>query len=263
MLITKFIISKVSFFTSLMIVLNLIIGSFSSSVLAETNQTDSQNATSDSNIGMPTHRRDGGSRSGNDNCVASDRNLVALIPENTVALTASASPELFFYVPKTSQEKTIEFVLRNEADEFMYEAFLKTNGQGIMSVEIPSEVESKLLKEEGNYHWYLSIICNSQQRSRDIVVEGWIRQSEIGLTLKQKLNTSDAIAQANLYHDRGLWYDALSVLAEQKKAQTNEPSIQAKWTEILESEGLGDLASESFVDSKVIGDSSNLEANRN
>ena len=263
MLITKIILSKVSYFASLLIVLNLIIGSFSSSVLAEANRTDSQNTANDSNIGMPNHRRDGGSRSGNDNCVASDRNLVALIPENTVALTASASPELFFYVPKTSPEKTIEFVLRSEADEFMYEAFLKTNGQGIISVKIPPEVQSKLVTKGANYRWYLSMICNSRQRSRDIVVEGWMRQSKIGTTLKQKLEASDVVAQADLYQDRGLWYDALSVLAEQKKAQAEEPSIQAKWTEMLESVDLGELASESFVNAKVVADSSNLGANVN
>ena len=252
MFLTKFIFNKIGYLTNLLIISSFILGSFSSSVLAESKKKEGQNSVSYANIGMPTHRRDGGSRTGNDNCLASESNLVALIPEKTVALTASASPELFFYVPKTTQPKTLEFVLRSEEDELVYESFLQTDGEGIMSVEIPAEVKTNLLKTEANYHWYLSMICNPHQRSRDLVVQGWMGQSEIGSTLKQHLNTADVVAQADLYHKQGLWYDALSTLAEGKKAGDQESLVEAKWQEILGSVGLSELANESFIQSKAI-----------
>ena len=175
-----------------------------------------------------------------------------MIPDQTVALTASASPELFFYVPKTTQAKTLEFVLRSEEDELIYESFLQTNGEGIISVKIPPEVRANLLQTEANYHWYLSMICNPQQRSRDLVVEGWMRQSEIGSILEKQINRADVTAQADLYQEEGLWYDALSTLAEQKKEIAEEPLIQAKWTELLSSVGLKELANESFIHTKVV-----------
>lgn len=252
MLLTKFIFSKIGRLTSLLIISSFILGSFSSSVFAKSQKTEGQNSVSHSNIGMPTHRRDGGSRSGNNSCLASRRNLVALIPDQTVALTASASPELFFYVPKTTQPKTLEFVLRSEEDELIYESFLQTNGEGIISVKIPPEVRANLLQTEANYHWYLSMICNPQQRSRDLVVEGWMRQSEIGSILEKQINRADVTAQADLYQEEGLWYDALSTLAEQKKEIAEEPLIQAKWTELLSSVGLKELANESFIHTKVV-----------
>ena len=210
--------------------------------------------TSDKNsdYGLPTHRRDGGSRGVTDNCMTNAENLslVALIPEKVVGINASASPKLFFYVPKINSQKTLEFVLRNEQDELMYEAFLTTEGEGIISVEVPTDVKSDLLKKDQNYHWYLSMICNSQQRSKDIVVEGWIRQEAIDVAIAKELNGADAIEQAELYHERGFWYDALSTLASQSLA--DRPTVRAKWSELLESVGLKELAAKPFVESQLI-----------
>ena len=203
--------------------------------------------------GLPTNRRDGGSRGNRDNCVANaqNRNLVALVPEKTVGVNASVSPKLFFYVPKVNEHKTLEFVLRNEQDELLYEAFLTTEGEGIMSVEVPADVQSNLLETNQNYHWYLSMICNFQQRSRDIVVEGWMRQEAIDGATKQELNVAGSIEQAELYHEQGFWYDALSTLATNYQSAADRPLIRAKWSELLKSVGLEDLAAKPFIESEI------------
>ena len=204
--------------------------------------------------GLPTNRRDGGSRGNRDNCIADtqNRNLVALIPEQTVGINASVSPKLFFYVPKVNKHKTLEFVLRNEQDELMYEAFLTTEGEGIMSVEVPVDIKSNLLETNQNYHWYLSMICNFQQRSRDIVVEGWIRQEAIDIATKQELSVAGSIEQAEVYHEQGFWYDALSTLATNYQSSADRPLIRAKWSELLKSVGLEDLAAKPFIEGKII-----------
>ena len=230
--------------------LALMLASSTANVRAE-NTTERNNR---SEYGLPTHRRDGGSRGVGDNCIADpqSRNLIALIPEQTVGINASNAPKLFFYVPKTSKERTLEFVLRNEQDELIYEAFLTTEGAGIMSVEIPADIQSNLLEEDQNYHWYLSMICNFKQRSRDIVVEGWMRQETVDIATKQELNTADSIEQAELYRDRGFWYDALSILASKQQSSTESPVVREKWSELLGSVGLEDLAAKPFIESELI-----------
>lgn len=230
--------------------LALILASSTTAVKAE--KATERNNRSD--YGLPTHRRDGGSRGAGDTCVADaqSRNLIALIPEQTVGINASAVPKLFFYIPKVSRQKTLEFVLRNEQDELMYEAFLTTEGDGIMSVEVPTDVQSNLLKEDQNYHWYLSMICNFKQRSRDIVVEGWMRQSTIDVATKQELNTANSIEQAEFYHDKGFWYDALSVLASNQQSSAETPLVKEKWSELLGSVGLEDLATKPFIESELV-----------
>lgn len=238
---------------SWLIVLNLILFSWINSAIAEPTQ-DKLRAV-DSDFGLPTHRRDGGSRGSRDNCVASaeNQNLIALVPEEIVSVNVSASPKVFFYVPEITDRQTLEFVLRNERDELVYEAFLSTKGEGIVGIEIPAELHSNLLETEPNYHWYLSMICDDRQRSRDIVVEGWMRQAKIDSAIQEQLNTASSIELAELYCDRGFWYDALSALAPQSAAE--EPMARQKWTEMLETIGLKTLAAKPFVETELLGES--------
>lgn len=240
---------EISKMFSLLVTLNILLLSFS----APTSAAETTNQNNNSDYGLPTHRRDGGSRGINNSCVSDyNTNLVALVPQETVGINASASPKLFFYVPKLKQQKTLEFVLRNEQDKLMYEAFLTTQGEGIMSVDIPADVQANLIEKDTNYHWYLSMICNSQRRSRDIVIEGWMRQSTIDVATQQELDVVDSIAQAELYHQEGFWFDALSVLARDLPSEKEEPIIQAKWSELLESVGLKELATAPFIESELI-----------
>jgi hypothetical protein len=182
---------------------------------------------------------------------------MALIPEKTVGINAAPSPKLFFYVPKLKETSTLEFVLRNQKDQLIYETFLSTEGNGIMSVEVPGSVNSSPLKAEQNYHWYLSMICNNQQRSRDIVSEGWMRQKALDQTLQEKLNNASSLEKVAIYREQGIWFDALSVVVENLDSVTEKTMMQQKWSEMLRSVGLENLASESLIETKLIENPAN------
>ena len=249
MLKVKYLLNKFTRLLALVIVCNSVGLAMIGSAQAERRPERSQV----SDFGLPTHRRDGGSRGSKDSCVANveTQNLMALIPQQTVGRNASASPKLFFYVPESEQKSTLEFVLRNEEDKLMYEAFLSTEGNGIMSVEVPADVTANLLEKE-NYHWYLSMICDSEQRSRDIVVEGWMRQEAIDLATQQELDTASSLKKAEVYQEQGFWFNALSALAENPDALQKPSMERQKWSEMLSSVGLKDLASEPFIETEFI-----------
>ena len=137
--------NKIFCYLSSLITFNIVL----MSLVITANAQETTEANNNSDYGLPTHRRDGGSRGNTDNCVTniSSNNLLALIPEKTVGINGSDSPKLFFYVPKINRAKTLEFVLRNQEDELMYEAFLTTEGEGIVSVEIPADVYSNSIEE--------------------------------------------------------------------------------------------------------------------
>jgi Domain of Unknown Function (DUF928) len=235
---------------SLALVLNLICLGLANSVTAE--QKSEKTRTAD--FGLPTHRRDGGSRGSQDSCVvnAETQNLMALIPQKNVGKNASASPKLFFYVPELKKPSTLEFVLRNKQDQLIYETFLSTEGNGIMSIEVPAGVKSNLLETDQNYHWYLSMICNHQQRSRDIVVEGWMRQGRLNLATQTQLNKASSLEKAEVYRQQGFWFDALSALTENPDSVAEETMMRQKWSEMLVSAGLETLASKPFIETKLI-----------
>ena len=136
---------------NLLLIFNFVLLGLVSPAIAE-----KKGKTRTADFGLPTHRRDGGSRGFNDSCVADaeNQNLMAIIPEKTVGISASTSPELFFYIPKLENKSTLEFILRNESDDLIYEAFLTTEGDGIMSIEIPADVSSQMLEADQNYRSY-------------------------------------------------------------------------------------------------------------
>ena len=235
---------------SIFLIVNLMLLGLANPATAQKRQSTGKSG----NFGLPTHRRDGGSRGPAESCVANlnNQSLMALIPQKTVGISASTSPKLFFYVPEVARKKTLEFVLRNESDELMYEAFVSTEGNGIMSIEIPADVNANLLKTDENYHWYLSMICDYEQRSRDIVVEGWLRRENIDVATQKQLDTVSLVEKAEVYRDRGFWFDALSALAESPSLTTGEHSVHQKWSEMLSSVGLEELASKPFVETELV-----------
>ncbi|MDJ0649115.1 MAG: DUF928 domain-containing protein [Xenococcaceae cyanobacterium MO_188.B19] len=200
--------------------------------------------------GLPSNRRDGGSRG---DCIPNDQNFIALVPEQSVSATASVSPQIFFYAPQTEEPKIIEFVLRNNKDQLVHETFVQTTGKsGIMNVVIPDQIKKGLGKFQGNYHWYLSMICDPRERSRDIVLEGWIEYRKLNHSLQEKINLSTFVEKINLLQQQGIWYDALSLLAQSQQLESNLTSLQAEWLRLLQSIGLEELASEPLIQGEKI-----------
>lgn len=248
--------SKITVVIGLGITLNFGWASLSSRVKAEAQNSSSTgrrttvNPNKRDNLqersGLPIHRRGGGSRG---NCIASEENLVALVPANAVGITASNTPQLFFYLPETTQPHLIEFVVRNHKDELVYDTMLQTSKQaGIIKIEFPPNLKQDELKTNEDYRWYLSMICNLQKRSHDVVVEGWIRRVEIDFTTNRQLQQAKPIEQASLYQQQGIWHDALSILAEQQKTLGSPIAVRAKWAELLDNVGLGELANKPFIE---------------
>ena len=256
MLFRKLNFSKIATVIGFTITLNFCWTSFSPLVQAEEanfshnksgeNVNKKGRRTTKNRSGLPVHRIGGGSRG---NCIANRDQLVALVPENSVGITASTTPQLFFYIPETTKTHLIEFVVRNQQDELVYDTLLQTNGRsGIIAVDLPENLPQKSLKTNENYHWYLSMICNQQKRSHDIVVEGWLRRIEVQPAIGQKLQDANPIEQANLYQQQGIWHDALSVVAQEQKNANHRGAAQAKWTELLNALGLGELTNQPLID---------------
>ena len=249
MLINNSKISKIVGVLSVYLVLDFLFCSF----LINANAEPSRNRKKSDNVsyeGLPSNRRDGGSRG---NCIANGQDFVALVPNRPVNETASISSQIFFYVPQTEEPKEIEFILRNREDRLVHKTVMQTTDRsGIMSVTIPEQVQENSREYYGDYHWYLSLICDSQQRAKDVVLEGWIEYVELNNSVKEKINLSNSIRKSNLLQQEGIWYDALSVLAEQKKLDSDLTLIQKEWSQILESIGLLDLASEPLIKAETI-----------
>jgi len=185
-------------------------------------------------IEVPMRRKPGGSRDllSNNSCQFDPQGLTALVPQSLKGATASASPTLFFAVPAISAKTSIEFVLRDQNDQLVYERTVPGLGQaGILPMTLPPNT----LKSSQDYHWYLSVVCNNRDRAYDLVVEGFVQR--LALDPNQKPNT-DLANQIKFYQTQNLWQDQLALLAELKRDRPNDPEVTHLWQQTLKSVNL-------------------------
>ena len=178
-------------------------------------------------------------------CSPSEKSITALIPTTNLGLTTAAYPTFFFYIPPTPAT-TMEFVLIDEENQRqIYTTTVAITGNpGITSLSLPNSENLPPLEIDKEYHWYASMICDQQQRSGDIYVDGWVKRIAPDSTLMNKLENTSLTEQITIYQESGLWYDALKAIAEARRLHPHNSTLVAKWTTLLKSVGLEEIAHE-------------------
>ncbi len=157
--------------------------------------------------GAPT-RRVGGAKRGEGESIPL---LVTLAPEDT-GWTVRAQPTLYWYISVGSDVPVeLTVVDPNEIDP-------------VVKVRIPAPVKPGIwafpLGEYGaqlepgiEYEWYVALILNPQQRSKDIVSSATIRRVELPARLTALLGATRPEDHVYLYAKEGLWYEAIAAIS--------------------------------------------------
>ena len=200
--------------------------------------------------GLPGRRLGGGTRGPDLSSDDEYKLLVALVPETNVAVTTAAYPSFLFHLPSAAESREIEYVLRNEADELVYETRFSVDSiSGLVSIDLANVEGLAPLVINENYHWYFSIIADD--RSQDISVDGWTRRVDLSTWIAEqtdmpdlatRLDTAKPLEQARLlYQEAQLWNDAALILADLKQAEPQNEAITAEWLDLLQTVNLAEL----------------------
>lgn len=207
--------------------------------------------------GTPTGRRKGAA--GRGNCVL-EKPLTALVPAIEKNLTEDGAkatyvwgktiteyPTFWFYVPYSATSlRSVEFVLQ-EGEEDVYKAPVTLpKTPGIVSLRLPST--EKPLEVGKMYNWFfkVNVDCASLQPSNGKdSVEGWVQRVELSSRLTKQLETATPQQRIAIYAANGIWYEALSAIADLRKLETL--TFKDYWTALLHSAGLSDIASKPIV----------------
>lgn len=198
--------------------------------------------------GAPPRTADGGSR-GCGLVKPGQKGLTALTPGNFLPLTVSEHPTFFWYVPSSSAEK-LEFTLMDETDsQVIYTTTIPVPSKaGIVGFTLP-KANAPALKTGKMYHWYLAMVCNSNDRTGDTVVDGWIERTSQSASLTEQLKQANSLReQAAVYAEAGIWHEAVSTLANLRQKQPENPELLNSWGELLRSVQLEQFAQEPVVD---------------
>jgi hypothetical protein len=166
------------------------------------------------------------------------------MPGNSLPLTVAENPTFLVYVPKT-EAKMAEFVLKDEQDEDVFRTTMPIPATaGIVSIKLSEKKSTPKLALGKNYHWFLALICEPENRSEDVFVDAWIRRTTLSTDVAKQLKKAAPQDRAGVYAKNGIWHEAVSTLAELHLSNPNNPKITANWQELLKSVGLGKLAGE-------------------
>lgn len=198
-------------------------------------------------IGAPGRRESAGTRG----CVfGNPAQLIALMPTANIGWTTAAYPRFYWYLP-VNQAQFLEFTLSRVADEAAMDdageviystRFAVTGESGLMSLQLPSTVSLPPLAVGDRYRWQVAVFCNPDSPNGDLQVDGWIERHLPDEALLTALKTASEVEKADLYASQGYWFDAVQQLATLQTSYPDHPDISTRWSELLESVDLGNLA---------------------
>ena len=131
--------------------------------------------------GLPGRREGAGTR-GPIVCIQGrPSQLTALLPATNLGLTTAAYPHFFWFAPK-SKAKFAEFTLsevneQREDQTPVYKTIFSITGTpGIASLALPSDAAIPPLVVGKDYHWSVALICDQDDRAKDVRVDGWVQR---------------------------------------------------------------------------------------
>ncbi|MDF5720305.1 MAG: DUF928 domain-containing protein [Rhizonema sp. PD37] len=169
-------------------------------------------------------------------CPATKIPMTALVPPTNIGLTISERPTFWFYIPYQSiSTKPVEFLLLNDQKNVVYKkTYPLTSTPGIISITLPQN--APILENGKKYNWVLSFICDPENRLKDTFVKGYIEKIPINFNLKSLLDVANTPTErVSVFAENGVWYDALTLLAEERRMKPKDASIGKDWQDLLES----------------------------
>lgn len=173
--------------------------------------------------------------------------LRSLTPANNLSLTTQEYPTLYWYIPP-SEAKELEFELRSSDNTKSYTKTLALpSSAGVMGLNLQKTGLPRL--ELGQtYHWYFRMVCDREDRSGDVIVEGWIERTQLSQTLVQQLEKALPIDRPNIYAQAGIWQDSLALLAELRRSNPNDSKLELQWEQLLKSGELAPIVDKPLLD---------------
>jgi len=218
--------------------------------------------------GAPSQRKGAASRGGTSlgTCPSLENPLTALVPITKIlgdqsgsgmlpsefvwGLTVIEHPTFWFYVPYLPTAlSSVEFVLQDEKDNDVYRTPVTlAEIAGIVSVRLPPTSAPLLIGKI--YHWFfkIKIACASKKQFNvKDYVEGWVQRVTLSNTFKRQLKVSTPQQRIDLYAKNGIWYDALTTLAELRLVAPEDTILKANWNNLLQSADLAYIASQPIL----------------
>lgn len=201
----------------------------------------------------PGGRRYGGARRGT--CPVGNPALTALVPlteqptsiMNVWGLTTVERPTFWFYTPYAKGSSyPADFVLLDEESNPIYrQDIVLPSEPGVISVSLPTTAPSLSVGKQ--YRWFFNVYCENQKQQAPIYVEGVIQRVNLKPAIAHQLQQAQPRQQVAIYASNGIWYEALTTLAQLRQNSPQDATLQQEWQDLLIFVGLNDIAAKPLL----------------
>ncbi|NJR43587.1 MAG: DUF928 domain-containing protein, partial [Akkermansiaceae bacterium] len=150
--------------------------------------------------------------------------------------------------PYTNQNENLtEFVLQDAKGTEIYRTRIDLSAKpGIVAVRLPQTAPK--LESGKQYQWFFQYYCTREKTTRPIFVNGWIQRIDRSPALQKQITTATNPRDvAQIYNQNNIWFDALTTLADARRAKPADEALLADWKQLLEEVNLANIATEPFA----------------
>jgi Domain of Unknown Function (DUF928) len=197
-------------------------------------------------LSAPGRRSSAGSRA--PGTISEAEKVIAIVPEfekvvdflpvpQVWVLTSTSHPTFWFYVPRSSIGKALDFRVEDASTVTVYRQSILISQAGLLSIKLPTS--SPGLEGEKLYRWTLTI-----QNFSSNPIDGWVEMRVLPSQVRQQLLLASSDGVVGLYAQNGFWLDGFTALATLYKKEPN--TYRAVWQDFLAEIGLEKLAANSL-----------------
>ena len=191
--------------------------------------------------GFPAGREGGGTRG--DDCTVGNELLMlsVLVPEDHAGQTVQDQPSLYWYLSKSTPCPIELTIIDDHTIQPLLEARIPPPVQpGIQRLRLTDY--GIRLSPGVPYKWSVSLVRDPDHWSKNIIASGAIARIELPTALGSKLTQAGKARAPHIYAEAGLWYDALTALAELIETAPYDPGLRKQRASLLEQVGLPEIA---------------------
>ncbi|WP_218082673.1 DUF928 domain-containing protein [Anthocerotibacter panamensis] len=195
--------------------------------------------------GLPGNREGAAKRGGGCAKPGNSTKLTALLPATNLGQTTNSYPTFFWYTPELESKyepvNQVKFKFKlSEVDaqdpeqdaSVVYRTEFTNPGYGITGFTLPSNAQPLAVGKD--YRWILTVVCNAEDRSEDMYVQGWVRRvAPEGVELATKLQQADPADYPAVMAEAGMWYDALKYLVALRRVRPADETLKTDWDNLL------------------------------
>lgn len=187
--------------------------------------------------GAPAGRVGGGTRG------ATERESFALqvLTPDHIGYTSNEQPCLYWYISKSVTHPVEMTITERNAIQPLFTKDIAGPAKGGIQ-EFCLADYGVHLKPEVPYKWFVALVTDKSDRSKDILAGGMIKRVEASQILHDKLTSKESVPRYFVYAEEGYWFDSLeSITKDIDRLPTNKDLLMQR-AALLQQVGLIEVA---------------------